>query len=673
MRHLLEIVIAAILALVLSGGSVFAASDSIVISQVFTGGGDGGSRISNDYIELFNRGSSTVNLTGWVLYYAPGTSVTFVAIPLSGSMAPGSYYLIRGGGGGFGGSIPIRFDISSPVNFEQNGGRIALFNMEVTLTQCPAIGTEGLVDLVGYGDSSCSESFRAPELTNRDSIILGSGGCIDTDRNGADFTLLPSPFLRNSLSGRNPCDGASSDASRTLSLAQAGGTSLQSSGASQGIAVGSATIQPTGEGSAGTGMAIFALRDSRGVLTEATVPAAPLVQGGLFYAMINGPVNTGLAIVNPNSEDVTISFSLIESDGRIRSGEPVTISKGSQIARFLTELPWGLPAPFEGTILFNSNAPVGITVLRGLTNERGDFLITTLPILDPSVLTASGPAFIPHFAANGGWKTEIILINSSSTTSAGTLDFFNSVGDPTSVRIGSLTGSSIDYSVNSQSSLRLTVSGVAQAAIQSGSIRVTPVVGATPSAMAIFAFNFRGVTVSESGVAAVRGTAFRTYAEFVGTPGAADSISSGFAISNASTTFTDVQLELLRLDGTSTGLGTTIRILGLGQVAKFLHEIFPTLASPFQGILRISTPGGAIAVVGLRGRYNQTRDFLLTTTPPQNEFAPVSSATLYFPHIVDSGGYTTQFVILNGAPSRTSSAVLRFSTIAGRPLVLDLR
>ena len=50
------------------------------------------------------------------------------------------------------------------------------------------------------------------------------------------------------------------------------------------------------------------------------------------------------------------------------------------------------------------------------------------------------------------------------------------------------------------------------------------------------------------------------------------------------------------------------------------------------------------ACVGLRGRYNEREDFLVTTTMPSAESAP-SSAELYFPHFVDSGGYTTQFVL----------------------------
>ena len=53
------------------------------------------------------------------------------------------------------------------------------------------------------------------------------------------------------------------------------------------------------------------------------------------------------------------------------------------------------------------------------------------------------------------------------------------------------------------------------------------------------------------------------------------------------------------------------------QVGTFLSQIpgFQYVSLPFQGLLRLtsSTP---IAVVGLRGRYNERGDFIITTTPP---------------------------------------------------------
>ena len=48
-------------------------SPNIVISQIYGGGGNTGAQFTNDYIEIFNRGSTTVDVAGWSLQYASAT------------------------------------------------------------------------------------------------------------------------------------------------------------------------------------------------------------------------------------------------------------------------------------------------------------------------------------------------------------------------------------------------------------------------------------------------------------------------------------------------------------------------------------------------------------------------------------------------------------------------
>src|SRR6185503_2128158 len=96
------------------------------------------------------------------------------------------------------------------------------------------------------------------------------------------------------------------------------------------------------------------------------------------------------------------------------------------------------------------------------------------------------------------------------------------------------------------------------------------------------------------------------------------SIQSGIAIANASSASTMVNFQLTNLDGSPTGLSATAAIPGSGQLAIFLNQIpgFETLPRNFRGILRVSTGGtfpSGIAVVGLRGRYNERGDFLMST------------------------------------------------------------
>ncbi len=71
-------------------------SPDIVISQIYGGGGNSGAQFSNDFIELFNRGTTAVSVTGWSVQYASaaGAFSTF-RTNLSGTIQPGQYYLVQ--------------------------------------------------------------------------------------------------------------------------------------------------------------------------------------------------------------------------------------------------------------------------------------------------------------------------------------------------------------------------------------------------------------------------------------------------------------------------------------------------------------------------------------------------------------------------------------------------
>src|SRR5438270_2201112 len=70
-------------------------STTIVISQVYGGGGNSGATYKNDFIEIFNRGAAPVSVTGWSVQYASATGTTWQVTNPNGSIAPGQYYLIQ--------------------------------------------------------------------------------------------------------------------------------------------------------------------------------------------------------------------------------------------------------------------------------------------------------------------------------------------------------------------------------------------------------------------------------------------------------------------------------------------------------------------------------------------------------------------------------------------------
>lgn len=222
-----------------------AASSQIVISQVYGGGGNSGAPYRNDFIELFNRGTTSVSLSGMSLQYASATGTgNFNSSPitiLSGTLAPGQYYLVQqSSGGGSGVSLPTP-DAIGTVNIGATGGKVVLVNSTTGLacngssTACSAEQQALIQDLVGWGSANFFETSPAPATSNSTSISRNRNGCEETDNNNADFASgLVNP--RNSAAPLYPCTlvdvtvGTGSPASCTEDAFNTALNSVQASG-----------------------------------------------------------------------------------------------------------------------------------------------------------------------------------------------------------------------------------------------------------------------------------------------------------------------------------------------------------------------------------------------------------------------------------------------------------
>src|SRR5437773_7340521 len=87
-----------------------AVSTTLVLSQVYGGGGNSGATYTNDFIEVFNRGSLLVDLTFMSVQYGATTGNigpnSAQITPLSGFLAPGQYLLVQEAQGA-GGTTPL--------------------------------------------------------------------------------------------------------------------------------------------------------------------------------------------------------------------------------------------------------------------------------------------------------------------------------------------------------------------------------------------------------------------------------------------------------------------------------------------------------------------------------------------------------------------------------------
>ncbi len=165
----------------------------VVISQVYAEEGSFSGGYERDFVELFNRGTTTVNVSGWVVSFKQYSSELWSDTSIFGSIPPGGYYLVAFRSGFSGAPLPAH-NASGSTDIETSGA-VAIFN-HLLLP----------VDGVGYGiappDYEGTPYFGS--LSSGDALYRNGNGCQDTDNNALDFRRsAPSPF--NSSSPHNLC------------------------------------------------------------------------------------------------------------------------------------------------------------------------------------------------------------------------------------------------------------------------------------------------------------------------------------------------------------------------------------------------------------------------------------------------------------------------------------
>ncbi len=183
---------------------------AVVISQVYGGGGNSGATLRNDFIELFNRGTTPVDLTGWSVQYtsAAGTSWTNIT-PLTGTIAPGGYYLVQQAAGA-GGTVDLPTpDATGMIAMSATAGKVVLSNQTAALIgACPS--GDNVVDRVAFGTNTTSNGCgtewngRTPPTSNPSAALRLENGCVWSDNASVDF-VIGTPTPRNSASPTTSC------------------------------------------------------------------------------------------------------------------------------------------------------------------------------------------------------------------------------------------------------------------------------------------------------------------------------------------------------------------------------------------------------------------------------------------------------------------------------------
>ena len=190
------------------------ASGQVVISQVYgtPTQGNGGSTYAYDvdFVELFNRGETAVDMSGWSVQLQ--WLGDWEVIPLSTTLQPGQYYLIKvyeklPTTTNHGQPLPtpdleaLDHDLIS-INTDSTwivagDGTVALMNHTTRLASDTCPDTDpNMLDMVGWGApfTPCNQGGAAPSAGNFVAILRKNRGCQDTNVNSADFEAgLPTP------------------------------------------------------------------------------------------------------------------------------------------------------------------------------------------------------------------------------------------------------------------------------------------------------------------------------------------------------------------------------------------------------------------------------------------------------------------------------------------------
>lgn len=385
-------------------------SSGIVISQLYGGGGNSGATFKNDFIELFNRGTATVSVAGWSVQYTSAAGTTWQVTSLSGSIAPGKYYLVQEAAGAGGTTSLPTPDATGSINMSATAGKVALVNSTTALSgACPS--SSSIVDLAGFGSTAnCSEGSPTPAPSNTTAVLRAANGCTDTDSNASDFsTGAPNP--RNSATAANLCSNAAVTPTCPASLSTTTGSATSagvSATDSDGIVTSASIISITPSDPGTIALAGFTAASSTGGTASATLAVSNTTPIGNYNVTIKWSNNdatpqTANCAVAVAVNGAAIAIHDIQGSGTTSpmAGSTVTTSgivTGIRANGFFIQTPEAQydadPNTSEGIFVFTSSTPASAAVVGNSVTVTGtvqEFIPSADPLSPPATEIAGSP------------------------------------------------------------------------------------------------------------------------------------------------------------------------------------------------------------------------------------------------------------------------------------------
>ncbi|WP_323183356.1 lamin tail domain-containing protein [Streptomyces sp. NBC_00038] len=431
-------------------------SATLVISEVYGGGGNSGATLTRDFIELGNAGSASQDLSGYSVQYLPGSpsaSSQWGVTALTGSVAAGGRFLIAEAAG-TGGTVALpTADATGTTAMSATTGTIALVSGTTALTCKTAADCAAdtrIVDLVGYGSAVVREGSGPAAGASNTASVSRAGSLADTDDNAADLTTgAPSPYnSAGETAGSGDGDGGGDDGSTepgTVRVHDIQGTTRLSPLAGQtvtrvpGIVTGVRTSgskgywlqDPTADADARTSEGVFvytgsatpAVKVGDSVLTTGKVSEYYPSSGSQSVTEITAPTTKVLSSGNALPEAVTLDATSVPD------AYTPTADGGSIEALALEPAVYALDfyESLEGMRVAATD-----TRVTGATDEYDELWVTVKPEENP---TSRGGTLYSSYDQQNTGRIEVMSIDDTATfpvanvgdvltgTTAGPLDY----------------------------------------------------------------------------------------------------------------------------------------------------------------------------------------------------------------------------------------------------------
>lgn len=301
--------------------SADAASDSLVINEVYARGGSANQPYRTKFVELFNKTAAAIDLTGYGLSYSAATNANLgQTCALTGAIPAGGYRVIGVGSNGSTGADLATDQACGNINPSGAAGSYSL------------VQGDTVVDLVGWGTAVRFEGASTAAYTGSNSTpgsIARTPNGHDTDSNGADFAFVTQPTPAASNGGATDPDPEPEPT--IVPIAQ---------------------IQGTGDATPLSGQK---------VLTKGVVTAA-YPTGGFSGIYIQTPGTGGVAKTAGEASDGLFVFSSWAASNTV-PGDCVTVEGTAAEYNGLTQLAGN---PFVTRLAVSDCAPVTPTPLTTL-------------------------------------------------------------------------------------------------------------------------------------------------------------------------------------------------------------------------------------------------------------------------------------------------------------------